>query len=147
MSRTHDAELIRLLAGELAAGEQAALAAALAADPALAARLAELRVTWDGLALPVSSAPPADLRVRAMERVRAETEAPLSLASLLATRALRLAAVAALVAGVGIGALAGRGVVGTWEVEATGDLGDFGSALGEDWVDALAGGSDGGEWP
>jgi negative regulator of sigma E activity len=75
MTSERDAKLSALLDGALAPGEESALRAELARDPALAARLAQLaRVDAALRALPVRQVP-ADLRARLHAKLAAEASA------------------------------------------------------------------------
>ena len=70
-----EARLSALLDGELDPDEAAALRAELAREPALAARLAELGAVDEALRALPSRTPPAELRARLAERIRAEARA------------------------------------------------------------------------
>jgi anti-sigma factor RsiW len=147
MNETRDGQLMRRLAGELAPAAEAELDALAASDPTLGRREAVLRCAWEGLELAVSSQAPADLRVRVMERVRAEAGDPFSLGLLFASRSMRLVAVAALVVGAGLGAWAGTGITGSGQAGAVVDFGDPLPSLGADWVEDLGSGATVEEWP
>lgn len=95
MSDEHDTRiLLRRLCGELSPDEERRLAARLAAEPELRAAAERLERDWRGLELPAGPAP-TGLVDEVMARVEAaEPEAPAW---------ARLAAAAALVAGVALG--------------------------------------------
>ncbi|HSL84380.1 MAG TPA: hypothetical protein VLF66_16525 [Thermoanaerobaculia bacterium] len=101
-----DRRLMRLLHGELPPGEAAELRAALARDPAAAARLRELERLWAGLELPPPEGAPPGFAARVAARAaeeRALRAAPFGPAW------ARVAAAAVLVAGRAAGA--SRGVL------------------------------------
>jgi len=107
MTSDDQRQLMRLLHGELSAEETARWRQRLEVEPALAARYAELERLWSGLELPDPA--PAGPQLAAAVRRRLEREANPSLVDMwrLAPAGNRLLAAAALVAGIGIGTLAG----------------------------------------
>lgn len=104
MTRGTEHDLMRLLHGELPAGEARALRARLWRDPELAAAYERLERAWNGLALPGPAPAPPGFAGRVMARVR---EQPPGLSWAGAPAWARAAAVAALLAGVALGAGAG----------------------------------------
>ncbi len=139
MNRRDEKLLTRHLAGETTSAEESELAAKLAGDPELAMALARLRRAWTGLELP----PPAPAPPGFAGRVRVRI-AGLSAAGELIGPApvwARVAAAAALVAGVALGA----GVGALDRVDQTANDGALvGDDLGSDaiagaYLEALAG--------
>lgn len=99
-----DRRLMRLLHGELSPEEEVRLRAALARDPAAAARLRELERLWTGLELPPPDGAPPGFAARVAARAaeeRARRAAPFGPAW------ARVAAGAMLVAGMAAGASVG----------------------------------------
>lgn len=95
----HTQTLLRRLRGELEPEERRRLEARLAAEPRLRAAAERLERTWSGLELPPTSVP-AGFSAAVMERISvAEPEVPAW---------ARLAAAAALVAGIAVGMEIGR---------------------------------------
>ncbi|HBL31806.1 MAG TPA: hypothetical protein DD490_33705, partial [Acidobacteria bacterium] len=72
MNRVTEMELMRLLHGELPSDRASALRARLEREPELAAALARLRATWDGLELPPAAPVPLGFAVRVAARAREE---------------------------------------------------------------------------
>jgi len=111
MTRGMEHDLMRLLRGELPAGEARALRERMRSEPELAAAYARLERTWNGLELPPASPVPPGFSGRIMARVRSEKPSG-SLSWAAAPGWVRAAAAAALLAGAGLGIGVGR----TWSV-------------------------------
>jgi len=104
MNRATEIELMRLLHGELPAGQAAALRARMEREPELAAAWARLENAWSGLELPPAApAPPAFA-----QRVLAQARRQPGLSWSAAPRWARATAAAALVAGLALGLGAGK---------------------------------------
>jgi anti-sigma factor RsiW len=110
-----EVDLMRLLHGELPAGEAAALRSRLEREPELDAAWRRLKAVWEGMAAPATAPVPVGFTGRVMAQVRAarRTGAPAAgtLSWAAAPNWLRAACAAALVAGLLIGA--GLGAHGT----------------------------------
>lgn len=99
-SGTIEALVLRRLRGELDAADAARLAAELARDPELAKQATTLERVWGGLELPPYNGPSVAPQVMARLRAEQRTSAPAW---------AKLAAAAALVAGVSLGLSVDRG--------------------------------------
>jgi anti-sigma factor RsiW len=107
MTRGIEYDLMRLLRGELPDDEARSLRGRLERDPELAAAYERLESAWTGLALPEPAPVPPGFTGRVMARVR-EQPAGISWEGWTGAPAwARAAAVAALLAGVALGAGAG----------------------------------------
>lgn len=134
----YERELLRGLAGELSAERRAALERARAADADLAARLTAVEAAWSGLALPVSDAAPAGFRARVLAATHGRGDAAqgLGFGFLWASTGRRVLATAAVLVGVGLGLIAGRGLVGTLDAPLEGiDVATLEPTLAESWVE------------
>lgn len=102
-----ESDLTRLITGDLEGAEARAVERAIEEDPRLAERLGELRATWEGLAEPDFEPPGPEFERALLARLEstAETWDPWRSAGLLG----RVAAAAALVAGIALGAGLGFG--------------------------------------
>ena len=109
MTRGMDNDLMRLLRGDLPAGEAHSLRERMLREPELAAAYARLERTWTGLELPPASPVPPGFTGRVMARVRSEKPAG-SLSWKAAPGWVRATAAAALLAGAALGIGVGR----TW---------------------------------
>jgi anti-sigma factor RsiW len=107
MTRGTDNDLIRLLHGELPAGEARDLQVRLLREPELAAAYARLERTWRGLEPPPAAPVPPGFTGRVMARVRSEKPAG-SLSWTAAPGWVRATAAAALLAGAALGIGVGR---------------------------------------
>ncbi|HEY2739050.1 MAG TPA: hypothetical protein VGK45_11655 [Thermoanaerobaculia bacterium] len=104
MNRATEIELMRLLHGELPAGQAAALRARMEREPELAAAWARLESAWTDLELPPAApAPPAFA-----QRVLAQARRQPGLSWSAAPRWARATAAAALAAGLALGLGAGK---------------------------------------
>jgi anti-sigma factor RsiW len=104
MDRVTDVELMRLVHGELAPPQAAELRARILREPRLAAALARLERTWNGLELAPPPDPPPGFAARILARARRRAD---RLTWSAAPGWVRAAAAAALAAGVALGAGAG----------------------------------------
>jgi anti-sigma factor RsiW len=100
-------ELMRLLHGELPAGQARALRARVFREPELAAAYRRLEKTWQGLSLPPASPVPPGFAARVMAGVRGRSGSG-AFSWSAAPGWLRAAAAAALVAGTVLGINVGR---------------------------------------
>jgi anti-sigma factor RsiW len=107
MTRGTDNDLIRLLHGELPAGEARELRERMLREPELAAAHARLERTWNGLELPPAAPIPPGFTGRVMARVRSEKLAG-TLSWTAAPGWVRATAAAALLAGAALGVGVGR---------------------------------------
>ena len=103
MRGSTDIELMRLLHGELPAGEARELRARIDRDPALAAAYARLERAWTGLDLPPAAPAPAGFGQRILARARRDG-AGWALSWSAAPVWVRAVAAAALAVGVAVGA-------------------------------------------
>jgi anti-sigma factor RsiW len=94
-----DRQLLRLLHGELPAGQAAGLRQELARDPALRRRLERLTAVWQGLEPPPAGSPPLGFAAR----VRAQLPAATPVTWRRAPAWARAAAAGALAAGLAVG--------------------------------------------
>lgn len=142
MKRRDEMLLTRHLTGETSPGDERELAARLAREPELAAELERLRALWTGLDLPPTAGAPAGFAARLRRRLAEEQASRAWLGP--APAWARLAAAAALVAGVALGAglgAIGPGATGRVEVSAetatlSGEL--AGDSLADAYLDALS---------
>ena len=111
MNREIERQLMRLLHGELPAEEATGWRRRLDAEPELAALYAELEAVWSRLELPEPT--PAGPEIGVVVRRRLEDAPELTVTDMWRRAGAwnRALAAAALVAGIGIGALAGTGSV------------------------------------
>ncbi len=105
-----DRQLMRLLHGELEADRARKLEERLASDPGLAARHRRLAAAWEGLEPPPAEAVGGGFTARVMAAARRTEAGELSWSP--APAWVRLAAAAALVAGLVLGASFGTGLSG-----------------------------------
>jgi len=148
MIRRDEKLLIRHLAGETSPGEARELEARLGREPELAAAYGRLRTVWGGLELPPAPGAPAGFAARLRRRVEGEAPATGWLGP--APVWARVAAAAALVGGVALGA--GLGTIGaltpvatasTTSTEIAGDASSLaaelaGDSLADVYLDALS---------
>lgn len=106
MEPVSERELMRLLVGELPAERASLLRRRIAGEPALAGRYARLQERWQGLELPPPAPAPPGFATRVVAAARRQAAGE-ELRWSLAPRWARAAAVAALTAGVALGALLG----------------------------------------
>lgn len=137
-------DLMRLVHGELPAGEARALRERLAREPELAARHRRLAAVWEGLELPPPSPVPPGFARRVATRAAAERRAEGRVAWSQAPRWARAAGALAMVAGLALGSWLGergQAVPASGEgIEASGELAvgtAFEGSLAEDYWQAL----------
>ncbi len=109
MTRGTEHDLMRLLRGELQAGEAGNLRERMLREPELAASYVRLERTWNGLELPPAAPVPPGFTGRVMARVRGEKPAGL-LSWTAAPGWVRATAAAALLTGAALGI----GVAQSW---------------------------------
>jgi anti-sigma factor RsiW len=107
MTRGMEHDLMRLMRGELSAGEARELKERMRREPELAAAYGRLEQTWNRLELPPAAPVPPGFTGRVMARVRSEKPSS-SLSWAAAPGWVRAAAATALLAGAGLGIGLGR---------------------------------------
>jgi len=123
-------ELMRLLHGEMPAGQARLLRGRLEREPGLAAAWARLERTWSGLELPPAAPAPLGFSQRLLVQARRSRQAGDGLSWSAAPVWVRAAAAAALVTGLALGAGAGSWAGGNPETRepAANDLASLAAA-------------------